>query len=604
MTESRRVALLWGLAIFLCALAVRLVCVAQFAPVPFFNCPISDGRSYWDWAGQIASGGWLGQEVFYQAPLYPYFVAAIRLLCGPHVPVIYVVQAVLNSGACVLTYLAGRRLFSCAAGIVAGFMLAFYAPAIFFDGVLQKEALALFLMAALLYLLVVSTQQQEDGTTPAGWKIPTARNLSLWLSLGAVVSLLSLVRENALTMIPVLVAWVLVTPRTLQLRWRAAIATAVMGGVLLILLPVGLRNLAVGGEFALTTAQMGPNFYIGNGPEADGTYVPLRPGRGNPRFERQDATMLAEKALGRKLTPGEVSRYWMSRTCAFIRANPGRWLRLVGKKVLLVANAYEMPDAEDYYFYQEWAWLLRALGSVWHFGVLLPLAAAGVCLTWRQRRELGIFFALALALAGSIVIFYIFARYRLPLVPILTLVAGGGAVEAVTAVRRHQWRTLAIAGIVAIATALVANISVYPRWAKAAGSYFNWGYLLAESGAVEAAMEKYRFALKLNPSLAEAHFNLGNLLARRGQLSEAIVAYREAIRARACYPEAWNNLGIALARANRWREAAEAFWETLQIEPTHPYAVGNLRRLATAARERGEAHLADEIEARLQRELP
>ena len=55
---------------------------------------------------------------------------------------------------------------------------------------------------------------------------------------------------------------------------------------------------AVGGGFYLTTSQFGSNFYIGNNPGADGTYVSLRFGRGAPEYERQDATELAEHASG------------------------------------------------------------------------------------------------------------------------------------------------------------------------------------------------------------------------------------------------------------------------------------------------------------------
>ena len=56
----------------------------------------------------------------------------------------------------------------------------------------------------------------------------------------------------------------------------------------------------VGGGFYVTTSQFGPNFYIGNNPGADGTYQSLRFGRGAPEYERQDATELAERALGRQ----------------------------------------------------------------------------------------------------------------------------------------------------------------------------------------------------------------------------------------------------------------------------------------------------------------
>ena len=70
-------------------------------------------------------------------------------------------------------------------------------------------------------------------------------------------------------------------------------------GVLLGLAPVAVRNYAVGGGLYLTTSQLGPNFYIGNNPTADGTYRPLRFGRGSAEFERLDATAIAERAQGR-----------------------------------------------------------------------------------------------------------------------------------------------------------------------------------------------------------------------------------------------------------------------------------------------------------------
>jgi hypothetical protein len=85
-------------------------------------------------------------------------------------------------------------------------------------------------------------------------------------------------------------------------------AALVLAGLAVVLLPVALRNYAVGGGFHLTTSQLGTNLFIGNNPAADGSYVSLRPGRGSPEYERADATALAVQATGRSLTAGEVSR--------------------------------------------------------------------------------------------------------------------------------------------------------------------------------------------------------------------------------------------------------------------------------------------------------
>lgn len=66
-------------------------------------------------------------------------------------------------------------------------------------------------------------------------------------------------------------------------------------GLGLILIPVGLRNQAVSGDFLITTSQFGPNFYIGNNQKSNGQYNPVIPGRGNPEFEQIDAIAIAEK---------------------------------------------------------------------------------------------------------------------------------------------------------------------------------------------------------------------------------------------------------------------------------------------------------------------
>ena len=68
---------------------------------------------------------------------------------------------------------------------------------------------------------------------------------------------------------------------------------------LALLLPVGYRNYRIGGDFLVSTSQLGPNFYIGNNPRASGTYEPLVPERGDAIFEREDATRIASAATRR-----------------------------------------------------------------------------------------------------------------------------------------------------------------------------------------------------------------------------------------------------------------------------------------------------------------
>src|SRR5262249_10921572 len=124
------------LGIFLAALAVRMVHVWQLRESPFFDILLGDAHGYDEWARRIAGGEWIGRGVFYQAPLYPYFLGTIYSLIGHSVLGVRVIQAVVGSASCALLALAGRRFFSPMVGAVAGLGLAFYAPAIFFDSLL------------------------------------------------------------------------------------------------------------------------------------------------------------------------------------------------------------------------------------------------------------------------------------------------------------------------------------------------------------------------------------------------------------------------------------------------------------------------------------
>src|SRR4030095_13025635 len=153
--------------------------------------------------------------------------------------------------------------------------------------------------------------------------------------------------------------------------------------------------------------------YIGNHAGASGRYEPLVPDRADPRFERADAARLAEQAVGAPMTPSQVSNYWLTRAVADIRAQPGAWVRLLGWKLLMVFNTTELEDGEGIEVYGAYASLLGAFYRVLNFGVGLPLAVLGIWATRRDWRRLWVLYAIAVALAGSTALFFVFAPLRL-----------------------------------------------------------------------------------------------------------------------------------------------------------------------------------------------
>ena len=92
------------------ALAVRLVHVWQMRATPFFSVLLGDSRGYDEWARRIAAGEWIGRDVFYQAPLYPYFLGVIYAVADTISCSSAIVQALIGSASCVLLAIAAARL--------------------------------------------------------------------------------------------------------------------------------------------------------------------------------------------------------------------------------------------------------------------------------------------------------------------------------------------------------------------------------------------------------------------------------------------------------------------------------------------------------------
>ena len=567
--STRRERFFWGLGLFGFALLVRGLQLWQLNDSVAADMILGDAQNYAARAREIAGGDWLGDEVFYQAPLYSYFLAAVYRTLGDAPLIVRLVQMILGAAACVFLSQAGWRLFGKWAGVAAGFLLAVYAPAIFFDSMLQKSCIDVFLVCAMLWLLS---------------EIEPRRGLGLCFGLGASLGLLVLSRENALVFGLVLAPWLLLFPGAAWPR-RIAFAACFAAGVALLLLPVALRNASLSGDFHLTTSQFGHNFFIGNNPAADGTYKPLLFARGDPRVETQDALDLAEKLVGRQLTRAEVSEFYFERGLHFIESQPVEWARLMLRKLRLTFNAVELVDTEDQYTHAEWSFVLRWTGRVMHFGLLAPLGLLGVWVTWSARSRLLPLYLLALSYAVGLLLFYAFARYRMPLVPFLVLFAGAGLCGVGGFVRSHSPGPIAALGLSVFAFTVFCNWPMIAPERMRSVTHFNIGNELVARGRIEAGSHHYREAIRLQAGHALANHNLGAVLAEGGELAQAKVHFERALEIAPGYAQARSNLarvhnalGLEDLLAGARERAVDRFREALRIDPGFAEARQNLER--------------------------
>ncbi|HEV8241338.1 MAG TPA: glycosyltransferase family 39 protein, partial [Thermoanaerobaculia bacterium] len=528
-------------AVLVAAAVLRLVHWWTLRDQPFVGQPILDSAEYDRWARQIASGDWRGEGAFFQAPFYPYLIAAVYVVAGSRLSAVYLLQIAAAVAAVWALWRCGLRLAGWQVGLVGAALAAFCGVLVFHDVLLLKESLATSAMAFLLLALVSA---REPGTEKT-W----------WLVAGALFGVLVELRENALLLLPLLLG--LAFARS-QRRQTLAACALLLGGLLLILAPIAVRNVAMTGEPLLTSFQGGVNYWIGNNPDADGTYRPLVAGRQVPERERAEAVRLAEQASGRKLSPREVSRYWLHRALAWTVSEPGAFLRLQVRKLALFWSPYEWPDAVDYAWLRHESPVLRA--AFVERGTLSLLALAGLWLVRGDLRRWAPVLVLLFGWMAVTVAFFLFSRYRLPAVPPLALLAAVPLARLGNAIR--DWRaraldgdhaaagdgrgrTLAIgAGTLAVVAAFIVPhaLMLPPRLDLVHG---NLGRLAEQRGDAIDAEAHYRAALAAAPDDLLALLGLGNAAARQRRYDEALALYRHASAAYPGSPEALANVGAA-----------------------------------------------------------
>jgi 4-amino-4-deoxy-L-arabinose transferase-like glycosyltransferase len=472
------VALLAGVVLF--AFGLRLVYVLQVSRSPLFDHPTMDALYHDQWARALAVGERYMDGPYFRAPLYPAFLACIYKLTGGSYFAPRVVQALLSSLSCGLLFVIGRLVFSRTVGAVAGLAAASYWILIYFDGELLIPSLIVFLDLLLILLLLHAVRR--PGAVVLG-------------AAGLVLGLSAIARPNILLFAPAVAVWLLFLSRP---RWPRGLARAACfsAGALVPVLPVTIRNYVVGHDLVLIASQGGVNFYIGNNPLSNGKTA-VAPGTPPGWWSGYYATIeQAEQALGRKLKPSEVSRYYYRRAWEFIRDEPLAALRLTAHKLRLFWLRWEISNNKNIYFWTEqFTPVVRFLPL--NFDVVGPLGILGL---WLCRKRAGGLFPLwgfVLIYMVSVVMFFCTARYRVPVLAPLILLGTHSVFWLAESLRQKRWTAVRNAMFVLIPAALLVKITYgAPQLQHDAESYWRLAGGYERAGAPALALQSYRDALE------------------------------------------------------------------------------------------------------------
>jgi 4-amino-4-deoxy-L-arabinose transferase-like glycosyltransferase len=564
-------ALAWLLlAVLVLGLGLRIANLADISDSPFFSRPVIDGQVYDQWAMSIVEGKAPAQP-FYQDPLYPYFLALIYSVFGHSYWAVYLSQLALAMIFLLLVYDTTRRLFDQRAAVAAAAMAALYKPFIFYESQIEKTALAVFLTALFLWLFV-----RGAGRKPQTTSRQTDIGSLLWSSAsGIALGLAALTRANTLLFAPLL-------PLALALKQagnpRLRLGTAAVGllGVALVIAPVSIRNSILAHEFVLTTTQAGQNLYIGNSQyNTTGQYQAPPWVRPNPEFEQPDFAEYANKTAGRTLSYSGVSNFYSRAAMNWATSHGRDFTKLLWRKTVLYFNNFEVPDNQDIYFFSRYSWVLRL--PLFSFGLVFALGLAAMILTARGlgRLSIVIFF---FGYAASVIVFFVFSRYRIPALPALFPFAGAMlpwlADSAMARPSPHASRPAfpaRLAGALALVLAAF-GLTLYPVHhgagkTEAAQSLVNLGSLYYHEGDTARAIAAFEEALSTRPGHAEASRNLGIIMLGRGNTDQAFRLLSDAAGGEPSNPTTHLYLGRIYERQGQFETAYLEFGRAVALAP-------------------------------------
>jgi Flp pilus assembly protein TadD/4-amino-4-deoxy-L-arabinose transferase-like glycosyltransferase len=588
------------LVVFLGALAVRLVHLAADSSSPFFNLPGVDAKRYYDDASGFAKGTWPAPRAFsLRPPGYAFFLGSVHKVFGPGIGAAKVVQMFLGALSCLLCFLLAERLLhNRRQAIVAAAICALHGLLVFYEGQLLSGGLDLFLTVLLLWLLVVA--ESREG-------------LLLWGLAGVVLGLNAANRGWTLALFPLVVVWILLAPgwrrqteptahaEAPAVPWKRRVLRALVlgAGLLVPLTPIAWHNAKYDspvnpGEAAPSAAQV-------LGRLASGKFVLLANGNvnlylGNSYRQRhyndalyKDANHFSdfhrlngepEKLLGLR-SASEKNAYFRRKTLEEIAGDPGHWVLLVLQKGFQYFSGVEIPRNMMFYAHRQYSPVLSALlwkrGIAFPSGLLIPLGLVGLALMLREWRRYFLLFAVLTAHFGFVLLYFVTARYRMPVLPIFAVAAALAVFTLVDRFRERAPRKLVAPLLLLLAALVICNSRIGAMTDRHTCFEYNLvGTAEHERGNYAKAIEWYRQALAENPTYSEAHHNLAMSEEKLGNWQEAEAEYLQAIAADPEDAVSFRNLGTLKLLQRRPEEGARFLEKAVALEPESTEARFNL----------------------------
>ncbi len=552
------------IGIFILSLVIRFVYLYQLKTSPLFGFFAADSATYDKFALEILDGNFIYKDSVFLHPLYPFFLSLIYFVFGHSLIAVAVCQIILDSLICIFLYLICVKIFNRkSVGLLASFIYASYGLAFFYTVFLLDTTLVVFLNVALILVLLYSKAKE---------------NLTLWFFSGIILGLIILLKANIILFLPFLLIWLFYSPDgKVKVRKKILNVALIFAGVIIILSPFSIRNYIIEKNFSPLPAHGGINFYIGNNPDANGSYVTLFGMPNSPVEYTRNFILKARKETGEDLTSSQASNYWLFKGLEFIRDNKVQYLSLSLKKLSLFWNSQEILSNLSYYFSQKFLPILNF--PFFSFGVIAPLSILGFIFAIKEKsRYLYLIVLLIFSQMIYLILFFVTSRYRLPVVPFMIILGSYAVYNLGLLIKSSEFKKLACYFVLFLILFIPMNkqIEEFNPKNSLPAAYNNLGIVYNDKGMFKEAIAEYQEAIKLDPNYALAYYNLGIAYKNVGNHREAITSYKKALEIFPFFTAAYNNLGFDYMTIGMPEKAIVSYKKTLEIDPNYAQAHYNL----------------------------
>jgi len=321
-----------------------------------------------------------------RSPLFPLLLAGVYVVFGVHYGAALVMQSVLGSLSCVLTYRVGAEIFGEWPGRLAGVMAAGYPMLIYHDSQLLSETPFILWTILAVWAMLRLTRRVR------------LRDVGL---LGGALGLAALTRPNGLLLWAGVVAWAL-------WYWRRRAWPIIAGAtlvVIVLLTPWVVRNWIAMGAF-IPASTMGGAVLLGSYNEIvlhDPTY----------RGDWISPCRVSGARCGESMSEVARDRLWRRMGLAFIRS-----------------HVRDLPEMAFWRFVNLWHLYRFTRGFPENIGfycyvIVASLAAVGIWLYRSRWRSMTPLYVVVICFTANALVFWGGFRMRAPIEPVLVVLAAG-----------------------------------------------------------------------------------------------------------------------------------------------------------------------------------